>query len=95
MVVVLASAGYPGTYPKGEKIDVPESTPSSSLLIHAGTSQKMGRSLVQEEGFWVQWVPGELFPMRKIPLTCLCESVDFPSKFYRKDIGHREFSRGN
>ena len=42
MVVVLASKGYPGSYPKGEPISEPEETPSGSVLIHAGTQEKEG-----------------------------------------------------
>ena len=37
MVVVLASAGYPESYPKGEVISAPSGFPDGSQLIHAGT----------------------------------------------------------
>ena len=96
MVVVLASAGYPGTYPKGEKIDVPESTPSSSLLIHAGTSQEEDGSVVSSGGRVLGAVgTGRTLSDARDTAYMLCESVNFSSKYYRKDIGHREFSRSN
>ena len=39
IVVVLASKGYPESYPKGEVIHLPEELPVDSEIIHAGTTQ--------------------------------------------------------
>ena len=39
MVVVLASNGYPGAYPKGEVITEPTEPIDGSVLIHAGTQE--------------------------------------------------------
>ena len=38
MVVVLASKGYPESYPKGEVITEPIEIPADSQIIHAGTN---------------------------------------------------------
>ena len=96
MVVVLASAGYPGSYPKGEKIEVPQNLPPSSSLIHAGTDLSDDGSILSSGGRVMGAVGvGSTLEDAKEAAYRLCESVDFPSKFYRKDIGHREFSRGN
>jgi len=96
MVVVLASAGYPGAYPKGEKIEIPQNLPPSSSLIHAGTDLSDDGSIISSGGRVLGAVgTGPTLEEAKESAYRLCESVDFPSKFYRKDIGHREFSRSN
>ena len=42
MAVVLASNGYPGSYPKGEVITEPTEPIDGSVLIHAGTKAENG-----------------------------------------------------
>ncbi|MEK9773036.1 MAG: phosphoribosylamine--glycine ligase [Opitutae bacterium] len=94
MIVVLASQGYPGSYPKGEKIVTPLSLPPSTLLIHAGTISNEAREIVSAGGRVLGAVGrGESLKKAQAAAYALCESVEFPSKYYRKDIGHREFSR--
>jgi len=96
MVVVLASAGYPGGYPKGEKIDIPENTPTSSLLIHAGTLQSEDGTVVSSGGRVLGAVgTGKTLADARDTAYTLCESVNFSSKYFRKDIGYREFSRSS
>ena len=39
MVVVLAADGYPGSYPKGDPIEFPETVPNGTAIVHAGTAR--------------------------------------------------------
>jgi len=94
MVVVIASKGYPGHYPKGEKIKTPEKLPDSTILIHAGTSTEPSGEVVSSGGRVLGAVgTGISLEDAKVAAYALCDSVEFSSKYYRNDIGYREFSR--
>ena len=96
MVVVLASGGYPGSYPKGEKIHTPAETPQSAMLIHAGTRKDEDGNVVSSGGRVLGAVgTGQSLEDARNCAYQLCEEVDFKSKYYRRDIGHREFSRNH
>ncbi len=43
VTVVGASAGYPGSYPKGLSIDILPDFPASAILFHAGTRMENGK----------------------------------------------------
>ncbi|KAG6866066.1 hypothetical protein C0991_009163 [Blastosporella zonata] len=86
--VVLASQGYPGSYPKGKVIDF-KPVPSNVVVFHAGTT-KSGDSIVTSGG-------------RVLAVTAYAPSiqealdaayagvatVSFEGVTYRRDIGHR------
>ena len=94
MVVVLASKGYPVDYPKGEKITTPETLQDSTILIHAGTTSDDYGNVISSGGRVLGAVGAGASPEdAKEAAYALCESVEFSSKYYRKDIGYREFSR--
>ena len=94
MVVVLASKGYPASYPKGEKLTSPSTLPSSSILIHAGTTTSQDGEVVTSGGRVLGAVGiGCSLDDAKNAAYLLCDAVNFSSKYYRKDIGHREFAR--
>jgi len=94
MVVVLASKGYPGDYSKGEKIVTSAALPDSTMLIHAGTKSDESGQVVTSGGRVLGAVgTGSTLAEAQKNAYALCEVVDFSSKYYRKDIGHREFSR--
>ena len=50
MVVVLTSAGYPESYPKGETIRIAEEIPRGSEVIHAGTQKNQAGEIVSAGG---------------------------------------------
>ena len=50
MVVVLTSAGYPESYPKGETIRITEEIPRGSEVIHAGTQKNQAGEIVSAGG---------------------------------------------
>jgi len=94
MVVVLASAGYPESYPKGEVISAPSDFPEGSQLIHAGTKLDEEGKCVTAGGRVLGAVGmGSSLQEARERANAVCESVDYPSKYFRRDIGHREFSR--
>jgi phosphoribosylamine-glycine ligase len=94
MVVVLTSAGYPESYPKGETLLIPGEIPAGSEIIHAGTLKNEEGEIVTAGGRVLGAVgTGETLAMAKEKAYALCSLVEFPSKFFRNDIGHREFSR--
>jgi len=96
MVVVLASGGYPEAYPKNEKIYTPTETPQSAMLIHAGTRKDEDGNVVSSGGRVLGAVgTGQSLEDARKCAYQLCEEVDFKSKYYRRDIGHREFSRNH
>lgn len=96
MVVVLTSAGYPESYPKGETLLIPGEIPAGSEIIHAGTLKNEEGEIVTAGGRVLGAVgTGETLAMAKEKAYALCSLIEFPSKFFRNDIGHREFSRNS
>jgi len=94
MVVVLASAGYPESYPKGEPISSPSEFSEGSQLIHAGTKLDAEGNCVTAGGRVLGAVGmGATLQEARERANAVCDSVDFTSKYFRRDIGHREFSR--
>lgn len=93
--VVLASAGYPGSYEVGQRITgLSEAAKIQDLLVfHAGTKK--------EKDFW-QTAGGRVLNLvgigRDLPQALAkayqgAEIIDFPGCQYRKDIGWRELNR--
>ena len=93
MVVVLASKGYPETYPKGEVITEPSKREDGSVLIHAGTKSENGKVITAGGRVLGAVGTGSTLAEAKDKAYQLAEAVQFESKYYRTDIGHREFSR--
>ena len=94
LVVVLASAGYPGDYPKGETISFPDSVGENEYIFHAGTKFDSSRSVVSSGGR-VLGVTA-LGPDLRSAATkayALCDKVSFKSKYLRRDIGAKELQR--
>jgi phosphoribosylamine--glycine ligase len=86
-VVVLASAGYPGTVKDGEEIAGLFSAEDDLIVFHAGTRLEEGKTL--SKGGRVLGVTA-LGPDLKAALSRCYEGVSritFPGMQYRKDIG--------
>ncbi len=93
-VVVLASQGYPETYPSGEIIDFPNNTPENIHVIHAGT--RLGdEGKILTDGGRVLGVTalGKDLETAAHDAYAYCEQVRFPSVYFRRDIGARELRR--
>ena len=87
--VILASGGYPGSYPKGKEITVPADLPENVTVYHAGDKLD-GDKLVTSGGrvLGVTAVGGTLEAALKDAYAA-AEHIDFEGKYMRHDIGKR------
>ena len=74
MVVVLTSAGYPESYPKGETIRIAEEIPRGSEVIHAGTQKNQAGEIVAP---WACLGRGDTLALAR-EAYALCGLIDFP-----------------
>jgi phosphoribosylamine--glycine ligase len=95
VTTVLASQGYPGGYEKGKPLGLPPALKDDPdlLVFHAGTLQE-GKNLVTSGGR-VLAVTGLGNTLGEAARKSLlgAEAVDFEGKYFRTDIGWREFAR--
>jgi phosphoribosylamine---glycine ligase len=91
--VVMASGGYPDSYPKGVEIKGLDTVDSDCTVFHAGTIYK-GNSILTDGGR-VLMVTGRgktaQDAMSKVYRNV--EKITFDGSYYRKDIGYREIQR--
>ena len=95
LTTVLASEGYPGSYPKGRAIHIPESVTVDPdvILFHAGTTK--GSDGLETSGGRVIAATG-LGPTLSRAASKSREAasaIEFSGKQFREDIGWREFAR--
>jgi phosphoribosylamine--glycine ligase len=84
--VVVASAGYPGSYEKGKALTLPGSLPEGVQIFHAGTARLQGQLVTA--GGRVLSVSAEASSLQEARTTAyrVCESIGFDGMYYRKDI---------
>jgi phosphoribosylamine---glycine ligase len=85
--VVMASPGYPASYPKGLPIRLPESRDKDSVIFHAGTTMRDGK--LESSGGRVLGVTaaGKTLQQAREKAYALVEAIDFPEAHFRHDIG--------
>lgn len=87
--VVLAAPGYPGDYPKGLPLRVPERRAEGALVFHAGTDRVDGE-LVSSGGRVLNIVAlADTLPEAVAAVYKSVEQIDFPHAQLRRDIGGR------
>ncbi|KAL0578512.1 Bifunctional purine biosynthetic protein ADE5,7 [Marasmius crinis-equi] len=88
--VVLASAGYPGSYPKGKAITVDTpNVPTNVVIFHAGTA-KPDDTLVTSGGRVIAVSAHAPTLQEALDAAYIgVDKVSFEGKTYRRDIGHR------
>ena len=95
VTTVLASQGYPGSYEKGKTLEIPSALEEDPeiFVFHAGTRQT-GDDLVTAGGR-VLGVTGLGSTLGEASRKSLvgAESIQFEGKYFRTDIGWREFAR--
>ena len=93
--VVLAADGYPGSYPKGDVISLPEQVPADSKVFHAGTSEKDG-NIVTSGGrvLCAAALGNSVTEAQKLAYT-LTKMIDWKGVYYRDDIAYRAIAREN
>ncbi len=93
MTVVMAANGYPGTPEKGGAIDCRDADSAGAKVFHAGTKLADG-ALVANGGRVLNITAcGASTKAAQEAAYAAVAKVDFPSGFYRKDIGWREIER--
>ena len=90
--VILASAGYPGSYEKGKTI-TDQGEKANSIVFHCGTKAE-GDKLVTAGGR-VLSVTGLGATLREAVDNAYArvENLAFDGMYYRRDIAHRAFER--
>lgn len=92
MTVVMAAKGYPASPEKGGVIDL-GAQDDTVQIFHAGTAIKDG-TLVANGGrvLNVTAMADSVTAAQKSVYAAI-DKIDFPSGFYRRDIGYREMAR--
>lgn len=85
--VVMASPGYPSSYPKGIPITLPEINNEKHIIFHAGTA--MTNEKITSAGGRVLGVTvhSDSLVAAREEVYELVQKIDFPSAHYRSDIG--------
>jgi phosphoribosylamine--glycine ligase len=88
--VVLASAGYPGTYEKEKVITgIDQAEQQPAVVFHAGTKMQLGQLVTDGGRILGVTATGETFTDAIAQVYQAVEKIDFEGKYYRRDIGHR------
>jgi phosphoribosylamine--glycine ligase len=94
LCVVIAAKGYPNTYQRGDIITLPPAIPTSVSIIHAGTARNAAGQLITNGGR-VLGVTAVAPTLRHaaVDAYAVCDAIQCPSKFFRRDIGARQLRR--
>ncbi len=93
LCLVLASGGYPGSYPKGYTINGLDKIEEGSFVIHAGTKRE-NDNIVTSGGRVLGIVSqGDTLKEAKYRSYKTAEIIDFTDKYYRYDIGDKGIKR--
>jgi phosphoribosylamine--glycine ligase len=84
--VFVASAGYPGSYPKGRLIEMGE-LPAGSKLFHAGTSRVDGNLVTSGGRVICASASGTTLEEARLRAYSAAQAVRFEGAFFRRDIG--------
>jgi phosphoribosylamine---glycine ligase len=84
--VVLASRGYPGSYPTGLPIQGLEQLTADSMLFHAGTGLRDGRVVTTGGRVMTATGVGPDLPTARRAAYDLAGRVSFDGCFFRRDI---------
>ncbi|EAZ91231.1 phosphoribosylamine--glycine ligase [Crocosphaera chwakensis] len=88
--VVAASDGYPGSYETGKVITgITEAETLGSTVFQAGTKLEGDRLLTDGGRVLGVTSMGKDFNQAIETVYGCIETIDFPGKYYRRDIGHR------
>ncbi len=92
--VVLAAAGYPFDYHKGDIIEgIPKTTAPDSKIFHAGTVLKNGKIMTAGGRVLCATALGENVLQAQKNAYALVKKIQWVNQYYRTDIGHRAVAR--
>jgi phosphoribosylamine--glycine ligase len=87
--VVLASEGYPESYPKDEEIAGLDSVSENVKVFHAGTKNQDGKILTNGGRFLGITALGDTLESAIANAYTAIEKISWPHKYCRKDIGKK------
>ncbi|MGD8431240.1 MAG: phosphoribosylamine--glycine ligase [Nitrosopumilaceae archaeon] len=87
--VVLASEGYPESYPKGEEITGLELVSKNVHVFHAGTKIQDGKILTNGGRVLGVTALGDTLQDAIKNAYAASDEISWPHKYYRKDIGKK------
>lgn len=93
LTVVMAAKGYPGTPEKGGAIDLKNAEGDGAKVFHAGTGIKDDRLVASGGRVLNVTARGANVTEAQQRAYHAVAQIDFPSGFYRRDIGWREVAR--
>jgi phosphoribosylamine--glycine ligase len=92
--VVMAAAGYPGAYSKGEIISgLPQMEEEGLKIFHAGTAEQAGRVVTSGGRVLCATALGDSVSEAQTLAYNLAKRVSWKGVFYRTDIGYRAIAR--
>ena len=95
LTVVMAAKGYPGTPEKGGAITLPDADHDDEKIFQAGTCVLDGKLIANGGRVLNVTAIGPNVETARDRAYELVGSVDFPSGFWRSDIGARQIRREN
>jgi phosphoribosylamine---glycine ligase len=94
VTTVVASGGYPGSYAKGKRIEIPAGLETDGLLLfHAGTALADGELVTSGGRVLAVTALGETLPDAVQASREGAARISFDGAFFRSDIGWREQAR--
>ena len=90
--IVLASKGYPESYPKDEAITGFDSVPKNTMVFHAGTKKQNGNILSNGGRVLGVTALGDTLESAISNAYIAAEKISWPHKYYRTDIGKKGLS---
>src|SRR6056297_2916730 len=87
--VVVAAPGYPGAYPKGLPVSVPEGREADTWVFHAGTRREHGRLLSSGGRILAVTAVDADVPGAVAKAYREVDRIDVPGGVHRRDIGGR------
>lgn len=90
--IVLASEGYPESYPKDEEITGFDLVPKNTMIFHAGTKKQNGKILSNGGRVLGVTALGDTLTSAISNAYIAAEKISWPHKYYRKDIGKKGLS---
>jgi phosphoribosylamine--glycine ligase len=91
LTVVMAAAGYPGTYEKGSVIGGLDALPEDSfnMVFHAGTAERDGDIVATGGRVLNVTARGASLAEARERAYAMVDAIDWPGGFCRRDIGWR------
>ena len=87
--IVLASEGYPDSYPKNEEIVGLDLTQEGTHIFHAGTKNQDGKILTNGGRVLGVTALGDTLESAISNAYAAAEKISWPHKYYRTDIGKK------